>query len=128
MEHFYNRKFVFSEIGLVNDFVLADECFYTDSVCGSELKDEFRSYERFIHRYMNTRLATYVYKKVSVPKANGYSIYKNAFLKEMPIIFPNETSDWIIMRENDFDQYLYSLIGFDKAEIENVESAQYSQA
>lgn len=128
MQHFYNRKFVFSEIGLVNDFVLVDECFYTDSVCGSELTAEFTMYEAFIHRYLNSRLATYVYKKVSVPKANGYSIYKNAFLKSMPVVLPSEMRDFASMSSDEFDTYLYTLVGLTADEIEMVETAQYSQA
>lgn len=128
MQHFYRRKFVFSEIGLVNDFVLVDECFYTDSVCGSELKPEFRKHEMFIHRYINSKLATYVYKKVSVPKANGYSIYKNAFLKAMPIILPEDNCDFSGMSEADFDSYLYKLVSLNDNEIDMIETARYSQA
>ena len=33
---------------------------------------------------------TYIYKKISVPKANGYSIYKNAFLKLLPVYIPSD--------------------------------------
>ena len=128
MQHFYNRKFVFSEIGLVNDFVLVDECFYTDSVCGSELKPEYAKFETFIHRYLNSRLATYVYKKVSVPKANGYSIYKNAFLKAMPIVLPKEDNDFASLTNEAFDSYLYELVGLSDEEIAMVENIQYSQA
>ena len=128
MQHFYRRKFVFSEIGLVNDFVLVDECFYTDSVCGSELKSEYRKHETFIHRYLNSKLATYVYKKVSVPKANGYSIYKNAFLKSMPIILPKEEKDFSNLTNAEFDTYIYRLVGLSDEEINLVENAQYSQA
>lgn len=90
MQHFYEEKFVFSELGLINDFVRVNECFYTDSACGMELKDEFKKYYNYIHKYLNSNLLTYIYKKISVPKANGYSIYKNAFLKLVPIIIPSE--------------------------------------
>lgn len=128
MEHFYNRKFVFSEIGYVNDFVLVDECFYMDSACGAELKPQFKQYERFIQRYLNTKLATYVYKKVSVPKANGYSIYKNAFLKSMPIVFPKGSIDVDNLSDEEFDQYLYHLIGISDSEVFLIEHAEYSQA
>lgn len=128
MQHFYNRKFVFSEIGLVNDFVLVDECFYTDSVCGSELKADYKKYETFIHRYLNSKLATYIYKKVSVPKANGYSIYKNAFLKAMPIILPYNEQNFEEMTLEEFDTYIYELVGMTEAEINIVETAQFSQA
>jgi hypothetical protein len=128
MEHFYNRKFVFSEIGLVNDFVLVDECFYTDSVCGAELKAEYKPYEMFIYRFLNSQLATYVYKKISVPKANGYSIYKNAFLKGMPILLPTDKLDFGAMSKQEFNDYLYKIIKLTPGEIEMVENAKFSQA
>lgn len=128
MQHFYSRKFVFAEISLVNDFVLTDECFYTDSACGSELKPEFKKYEAFIYKYLNSKLATYVYKKVSVPKANGYSIYKNAFLKMFPIILPMEEKDFLHMSNKDFNEYLYEMVGLCSEEIAIVESAKFSEA
>lgn len=116
MQHFYNRKFVFSEIGLHNDFVLVDECFYLDSACGAELKESFKKYEGFLSMWLNSDLATYIYKKISVPKANGYSIYKNAFLSNMPIILPDENySD--TMGHEEFEQYIYGLIGITEKDL-----------
>ena len=128
MEHFYNRKFVFSEIGLENDFILVDECFYMDSVCGAELVDSYKPFEQFILRYLNTKLATFVYKKVAIPKANGYSIYKNASLKMMPILIPTDDLDFSNMSDVEFNQYLYQWIGISKEEAETIENARYSQA
>lgn len=90
MQHFYNEKFVFSELGLVNDFVHVTECFYTDSACGMELKDAYKKYYGYLAKYLNTNLMTYIYKKISVPKASGYSIYKNAFLKLLPVYIPSD--------------------------------------
>lgn len=87
-QHFYNKKFVFAEISLLNDFLLVNECFYTDSACGAELQPKFQKYYNYLLLYLNSDVTTYIYKKISVPKANGYSIYKNAFLKELPIILP----------------------------------------
>lgn len=122
INHFISRKFVFSEIGLKNDFVLVDECFYTDSVCGAELKDEYKTYENFIYRFLNSKLATYIYKKISVPKANGYSIYKNAFLKNMPILIHNNDYEEK-MDDDSFDEYLYNLIGLSDSEKELIETS-----
>lgn len=116
LQHFYNRKFVFSEIGFHNDFVLADECFYLDSACGAELKEPFKKYEHFIYMWLNSDLATYVYKKISVPKANGYSIYKNAFLQNMPIVLPDENfSDK--MDRVEFDKYINEYIGISEDDL-----------
>ena len=109
MEHFYHRKFVFSEIGYVNDFIIVDECFYMDSVCGAELLASYSQYEGFIQRYLNSKLATYIYKKISVPKANGYSIYKNAFLKSLPILLPAENIGYTSMTDDEFTTYLVTI-------------------
>ena len=119
-QHFYNRKFVFSEIGLFNDFVLVDKCFYTDSACGAELIKEYEKYYQYLLLYLNSDVATYVYKKVSVPKANGYSIYKNAFLKQMPIVFPCDEEDVSIfegMSQIEFNNYLYKRLKLSDYEI-----------
>ena len=86
-KHFYNRKFVFPEINNKNNFYIVDEYFYTDSACGFELKKEYIKYEKIIKKYLNSEIATYFFKRISVPKANGYFIYKNSFLKDFPIPF-----------------------------------------
>ena len=79
-------------------------------------------------QYLNSKLATYIYKKVSVPKANGYSIYKNAFLKAMPIILPHNEQNFEEMTLEEFDTYIYELVGMTEAEINIVETAKFSQA
>ena len=86
-KHFYNRKVVFAEINNKNQFHIVNEYFYTDSACGFEIKEEYLKYESIILKYLNSRIATYFYQKISVPKANGYFIYKNSFLKDFPIPF-----------------------------------------
>lgn len=57
-------------------------------------------------------MATYIYKKISVPKANGYSIYKNAFLKEMPIILEDEAQleKFDDMTQGEFNSYLRDIL------------------
>lgn len=116
LQHFYNRKFVFSEIGFSNDFVVVDECFYLDSACGAELKEPFKKFENFILMWLNSKLATYIYKKISVPKANGYSIYKNAFLSSMPIILPDENHSEI-MNQDEFERFVNEFIGISENEL-----------
>lgn len=108
-KHFINRKFVFSEINDKNDFVLCDKCFYSDSACGAELKDQFLAYEEYIQKYLNCELITNLYKKISVPKANGYLIYKNAFLKNLPIYLPeniNKSKEILKLSNEDFNKWL----------------------
>lgn len=119
--HFENRKFVFSEINIRNDFVLVGSCYYTDSACGAELKEEKQKYEKYLYLYLNSDLITYVYRKMSVPKANGYLIYKNAFLKELPILINDSIDENISSFENmsqvEFDKLLFNLFNISDDEI-----------
>lgn len=117
-EHFYAKKFVFAEINMFNDFALVDKCFYTDSACGMELKEEFIEYYRYLLLYLNSDIITYIYKKISVPKANGYSIYKNAFLKEMPIVLvdANMLDGFEGMGQKEFNEYLRKELAISKEE------------
>lgn len=94
-EHFFAKKFVFAEINMFNDFALVEKCFYTDSACGAELLPKYGDIYPYMLLYLNSDIVTYIYKKVSVPKANGYSIYKNAFLKELPVYIPENATDEI---------------------------------
>ena len=121
MKHFENRKFVFSEIGNKNDFVLVDECFYTDSACGFELKETYQKYETYLFYFLNSNLATYIYKKNSVPKANGYMIYKNAFLKYFPVLIEESLRDLTFSKNNfENDEMFYDLYELTEEEKEIV--------
>lgn len=103
--------------------MLVDKCYYTDSACGAELKKEYEKYYPYLRLYLNSNVATYIYKKISVPKANGYSIYKNAFLKEMPIVFPDKQaglSEFENMSQDDFNRYLYQKLELTESEIQTV--------
>ena len=118
--HFNSRKFVFSEVNNFNDFVLCDECYYSDSACGAELKEDFKKYELYIQKYLNSNLITDLYRKLSVPKANGYLIYKNAFLKDLPIYLPinidNIYSEILSMDKDEFEVWLCNELGVDSIE------------
>jgi hypothetical protein len=122
-EHFYNKKFVFAEINMFNDFALVEKCFYTDSACGAELKDEYQKFYKYLLLYLNSDVVTYIYKKVSVPKANGYSIYKNAFLKELPILLHDEDNlaDFETMSQDEFNKYIRVLLGLSENENKLIE-------
>lgn len=125
-QHFLEKKFVFAEIGLYNDFALVGECFYTDSACGAALLNEYSKYYRYLLLYLNSYITTYIYKKISVPKANGYSIYKNAFLKELPIILPVDHSVLDMfdnMSQEEFNDYYAQLIGLTEEEQANINEA-----
>ncbi|GAA6325732.1 class I SAM-dependent DNA methyltransferase [Fusobacterium ulcerans] len=124
-KHFYNRKFVFSEINNKNDFYIVDEYFYTDSACGFELKDNYQEYEKIIQKYLNSKIATYFYKKISVPKANGYFIYKNSFLKDFPIPISFENKDELnifnkLSSDDEIIDYVGKNIKLSKIEIKKI--------
>lgn len=121
-EHFYNKKFVFAEINMFNDFALVEKCFYTDSACGAELKEEYKEYYNYMLLYLNSDVITYIYKKTSVPKANGYSIYKNAFLKELPIILDEAPNQFGNMTQIEFNLYLREKLGITEEENELIVS------
>lgn len=104
--HFENRKFVFSEVNDHNDFVFVNECFYSDSACGMELKSDYMQYEQFLYNYLNSKIITFLYKKISVPKANGYLIYKNAFLKNLPVALCENLEEMTKGNTDDFEKQL----------------------
>ena len=74
---------------------------------------------------MNSDLITYCYKKLSVPKANGYSIYKNAFLKELPVLINQQIDDEKMNIDNmqrcEFNDFIYKVFGIDDYEKKLIE-------
>lgn len=121
-EHFFNKKYVFAEINMFNDFALVEKCFYTDSACGAELKATYTKYYNYLLLYLNSDVVTYIYKKVSVPKANGYSIYKNAFLKELPIVLVEENLErFDTMSQKDFNSFIREFLQLNESECELIE-------
>ena len=123
-EHFFNKKYVFAEINMFNDFALVEKCFYTDSACGAELKSPYAKYYNYLLLYLNSDIVTYIYKKVSVPKANGYSIYKNAFLKELPIVLIEDGLErFDTMSQDEFDIFIRNFLQLDENECELVEKS-----
>jgi adenine-specific DNA-methyltransferase len=122
-QHFENRKFVFSEVNNRNDFVLVDTCFYSDSACGMEIKDEFKSFENYLNLYLNSSIITYLYKKISVPKANGYLIYKNAFLKKLPVFLDDSLKLPEDINQENFDQLLAKIFNISEHEMEKIKKS-----
>lgn len=121
---FLAKKFVFAEINMFNDFALVEQCFYTDSACGAELIETYSKYYTYLLLFLNSDVATYIYKKISVPKANGYSIYKNAFLKEMPIILEDEAQleKFDDMTQGEFNSYLRDILQISNEENSLIET------
>ena len=55
------------------------------SVCGFYLKDSIEINIRYLLGLLNSKLIEWFYKKTTVPKAEGFYIFKSMFLKNIPI-------------------------------------------
>jgi hypothetical protein len=83
-------KIVVAELAETSRFSIAgQEYFYGDTVCGITLRPDVQEDLRFILALLNSKLTEYVFKKTTVPKANGFFIYKTMFLKNLPLLRVN---------------------------------------
>jgi type I restriction-modification system DNA methylase subunit len=83
-------KIVVAELAETGRFCMAgQEYFYGDTVCGITLRPDVQEDLRFVLALLNSKLMEYVFKKTTVPKANGFFIYKTMFLKNLPLIRVN---------------------------------------
>ncbi len=80
------RKIVVAELASSNRFVLAtaDE-FYGDTVCAITLLPSIKEDLAYLLGLLNSSLLGFYYRRTTVPKANGFYIYKTMFLKNLPI-------------------------------------------
>ena len=80
------NKILVPELAETNRFALADKhLFYGDTVCGITIKETVREDILYILGLLNSRLVGYLYKQMTVPKANQFYIWKTMFLKNIPI-------------------------------------------
>ncbi|HWM92255.1 MAG TPA: TaqI-like C-terminal specificity domain-containing protein [Thermoanaerobaculia bacterium] len=80
------RKILVPELADSCRFCLANgDLFYGDTVCGITLKRSVPENLLYILGILNSRLIDYFYRRTTVPKANGFYIYKTMFLKHIPI-------------------------------------------
>jgi type I restriction-modification system DNA methylase subunit len=142
------RKIVVAELAETSRFCIAGEkYFYGDTVCGIALRDDVREDLRFVLALLNSKLMEFVFKKTTVPKANGFFIYKTMFLKDLPLIRinfsePKERAahDELVKLvdsataaaakglgikpiEVDIDRLVYQLYGLNEMEIRIIEDA-----
>jgi adenine-specific DNA-methyltransferase len=61
---------------------------YVDTTCGITLSDECPFDLGYLLAVLNSSPAEYLYRKTTVPKANGFLIYKTMFLRTLPIPVP----------------------------------------
>jgi hypothetical protein len=87
MQELSSPKIVVAELADTSRFCIAGpEYFYGDTVCGITLRPDVREDLRFVLALLNSKLIEYVFKKTTVPKANGFFIYKTMFLKNLPLV------------------------------------------
>jgi methylase of polypeptide subunit release factors len=83
-------KLLTPEIGSRPKFALVDaEIAFTDSVTSATPSRESGYCREYLAGILNSRLMTLLHARMSVPKANGYLIFRPAFLGRLPIRRPN---------------------------------------
>ena len=86
MEQLSLKKIIVPELAESNRFNLASNTeYYGDTVCGITLKENVKEDIAFFLGLLNSKLTEFIFKKTTVPKANGFFIYKTMFLKDLPI-------------------------------------------
>jgi len=89
-----SNKILTPEIAEGNRFAkVSNEYFYLDTACGIVLKTEAKESDLYVLAVLNSKLIQYVYRYTTVPKANGFLIYKTMYLNDVPmrrIDFSNE--------------------------------------
>ncbi|HEV2297483.1 MAG TPA: N-6 DNA methylase [Candidatus Acidoferrales bacterium] len=79
-------KIVVPELAESSRFAIADSTqFYGDTVCGITLRPDLRESLNYLLGLLNSKLIDFYYREITVPKANGFYIYKTMFLKRIPI-------------------------------------------
>lgn len=86
-------KIVVPELADRSQFAHVDSSlFYVDTTCGITLSDECPFDLWYLLAILNSRPAEYLYRKTTVPKANGFLIYKTMFLNTLRVPIP-QTSE-----------------------------------
>ena len=79
-------KVLTPELADSNKFAIApQDRFYLDTVCGITLKPQCGESLFYLLGLLNSALIQYIYRQTTVPKANGFLIYKTMYLKDIPI-------------------------------------------
>jgi adenine-specific DNA-methyltransferase len=80
-------KILVPELSDKNRFCIANsDFFYGDTVCGITLKQGINESLEYLLGVLNSKLIEFYFKNTTVPKANGFYIYKTMFLKNIPIV------------------------------------------
>jgi hypothetical protein len=80
------EKIVTPELAPSSQFALASaDQFYLDTACGITLRDGVNESLFYVLAVLNSSWANHFYRQTTVPKANGYLIYKTMYLKDFPV-------------------------------------------
>lgn len=81
-----NHKIVVAELADAARFALVSkDYFYGDTASGITLRTPSLSEYMFLLGILNSRLIEFYFKETTVPKANGFYIWKKMFLENIPI-------------------------------------------
>lgn len=79
-------KLITPELSSANSFAMAPpDVFYLDTACGLALRDDVRESPLFVLGLLNSKWANYYYRNTTVPKANGFLIYKTMYLRNFAV-------------------------------------------
>ena len=77
---------------------MESEYFYIDTTCGIALRDGTEVDIWYLIAALNSRVGEYLYRKTTVPKANGFLIYKTMYLSSFPIPIPRNSREQELAR------------------------------
>ena len=87
-------KIVVPELADRSQFAFVEqEYFYVDTTCGITLNKQCPFDLWYLTAVLNSRPAEYLYRKTTVPKANGFLIYKTMFLNTLRVPIPETAKE-----------------------------------
>jgi type I restriction-modification system DNA methylase subunit len=94
MRQLESPKIVVPELADRSQFsFVGSDLFYVDTTCGITLADQCPFDLWYLLGILNSRPAEYLYRKTTVPKANGFLIYKTMYLSTLSIPVPRSVED-----------------------------------
>jgi hypothetical protein len=86
LANLFATKLLTPELADANRFALCQpEVFYLDTVCGITLRETTSESLPYLAAILNSAWANYYYRATTVPKANGFLIFKTMFLRDFPV-------------------------------------------
>ena len=99
VDNFTSEKIVTPELADHSRFAVSEPgVFYGDTVCGIVPSNESCPNVYSLVSILNTLVVQWYYKKMTVPKANGFFIYKVMYLKDVPIPKLNNDTEALLIK------------------------------